>query len=105
VSQATGSTRPTSKSTATYRSRDTIPGAFRAVVAQHPDRVAYREPTCSVTYGQLDALSNRVARHLIRRDRDQPMVFVAPLRVESFALVLGALKAAVLVTPLDPRWP
>jgi acyl-CoA synthetase (AMP-forming)/AMP-acid ligase II/thioesterase domain-containing protein/acyl carrier protein len=105
VSQATGSTRPTSKSTATYRSRDTIPGAFRAVVAQHPDRVAYREPTRSVTYGQLDALSNRVARHLIRRDRDQPMVFVAPLRVESFALVLGALKAAVLVTPLDPRWP
>src|SRR5439155_19173112 len=82
-----------------------IPDAFRAVVAQCADRVAYRDRQRSITYGDLDAESDRVARRLVDRARHGPLVILAPLRIDSLALLLGALKAGVLAVPLDPRWP
>ena len=83
----------------------TIPHAFRRVVAQQPDRLAYTDLHRSVTYREFDLTSNGVANELLARGDDRPLVVVAPLTIDSVAILHGALKAGRLVVPLDPRWP
>jgi amino acid adenylation domain-containing protein len=105
MSRVTGAIPATSSSTATRASRDTIPDAFRTIVEQHPDRVAYDDRTGSLTYRELHARANGVARELLTLDDDRPLVVVAPVRSESLVLAHGALKAGRMFAPLDPRWP
>jgi amino acid adenylation domain-containing protein len=59
----------------------------------------------SITFGELDAETNRVAHGLLETGDTRPVVAVAPVRIDSLVLVLGALKAGRLVAPIDPRWP
>ncbi|HEU5306808.1 MAG TPA: AMP-binding protein [Acidimicrobiia bacterium] len=84
---------------------ETVADAFRAAAAEHPDRLAARDRGRSFTYGELDRETNRIAHGLLALGDDAPVVVVAPLRVGSLALIVGALKAGRLVAPLDPRWP
>jgi non-ribosomal peptide synthetase component F len=105
LSQVTGSSRHSTRRTPTTASPLTIPDSFRAVVAQHPDRLAYQDRNRSVTYAEFDRESNAVANSLLRILDDRPLALVAPVSIDSFTLVFGALKAGRLVAPLDPRWP
>jgi acyl-CoA synthetase (AMP-forming)/AMP-acid ligase II/thioesterase domain-containing protein/acyl carrier protein len=84
---------------------DTVPGAFRAAASQHPDRLALQDRERAVTYRELDAETNRIAHALLALDDPRPIVMVAPLRIGSLALIMGALKSGHLVATLDPRWP
>ena len=84
---------------------DTVPDAFRAVVAQHPDRLALQDRERSVTYAEFDRETNRIAHALLALDGTAPVVVVAPLRWHRWPLIIGAVKAGRLVAPLDPRWP
>ncbi|HEY3672158.1 MAG TPA: AMP-binding protein [Acidimicrobiia bacterium] len=83
----------------------TIPDALRVFVADGPDRLAFRDGTNSVTYGELDAASNGVAHRLLELGDDRPLLMVAPLDIPTIEILFGALKAGRLAVPLDPRWP
>jgi acyl-CoA synthetase (AMP-forming)/AMP-acid ligase II/acyl carrier protein len=83
----------------------TVPDGFRAAVAHAPERIAYRDTERSITYGELDRASNVAARHLLGLGETRPLVLIAPVRIDSLVLILGALKSGRLVAPLDPRWP
>ncbi|MFG2732973.1 amino acid adenylation domain-containing protein, partial [Streptomyces canus] len=80
---------------------------FRARVAQAPDAVAVVEGGRRVSYGELDALSDRVAAHLWgcgvgRGDR-------VAVRLERSADLIGALlgvwKAGAAYVPVDGAYP
>jgi len=80
---------------------------FRVVAARHPSKVAVEGAEHSLTYGELDDLSNRVAMALVTRGirpghrvglhfEREPRLLVA---------LLGVLKSGAGVAPLMPSLP
>jgi amino acid adenylation domain-containing protein len=75
--------------------------------AASPDREAVRCLGRSLTYGELDASANAVARALIAggvQPADRVAILL-PKRVETIACVYGILKAGAAYVPLDPKGP
>jgi amino acid adenylation domain-containing protein len=83
-----------------------IPARFEEQTRRHPDRTAIGGTDWQPTYADLDAASNRIARHVLDRVGEGARVALllrhdAPL----IAAVLGAVKAgasAVSLNPTDP---
>ncbi|MFB8009813.1 amino acid adenylation domain-containing protein, partial [Nocardia sp. NPDC056000] len=87
--------------------RVTVPELFGAQVLRDPDAVAVLRGDALLTYGELAAASNRLARSLIARGVG-PESFVALVLPRSEQLVVAML--AVLATgaayvPVDPEYP
>ena len=61
----------------------------------------------SLTYGQLESLSNRIAHHLIAAGVAPAMRVGVSLerRVEMVAALLGIMKAGAAYVPIDPHYP
>ena len=75
-----------------------------ATAREASGRIALQDPARTLTYGQLDALMDRVAAAL-QRDGVAPgetVAICAASRVEYVAVFLGALRAGVAVAPLAP---
>lgn len=72
-----------------------------------PHRPAVRCAGRSLSYGELDAAANGVARALIDSGirRGDRVAIHLPKRVETVAAVYGALKAGAAYVPLDPKAP
>ncbi|WP_069812290.1 non-ribosomal peptide synthetase [Streptomyces sp. TP-A0874] len=81
----------------------TLPELFGRLVAAQPDAVAIVAGELSVTYGQLDTRSNRIARLLAARGvGTESVVGVAvPRSIDMVATVLAALKLGAAFLPLD----
>ncbi|MFH8737137.1 amino acid adenylation domain-containing protein [Streptomyces sp. NPDC017964] len=85
-----------------------VPERFAAQVDAHPDAVAVVEADGGqLTYGQLDVLANRVAHLLTARGvgAEDRVGVLLPGGGALAAAVLGVLKAAAVVLPLDPGYP
>ncbi|VWX59934.1 Acyl-CoA synthetase (AMP-forming)/AMP-acid ligase II [Burkholderiales bacterium 8X] len=83
-------------------------GAIAELVGLHaaeaPDRIALIDPAGTLSYGELDALMDRIAASL-QRDGLEPGGAIAICAASSAryaALFLGALRAGVVVAPLAP---
>jgi amino acid adenylation domain-containing protein len=75
--------------------------------ARHPHRPAVASSDCLLTYSELDELSNKVARALLRLGV-APGERVGLLAAKSAASVVGiygVLKAGACYVPLDPKAP
>ena len=75
--------------------------------ARQPRRPAVASGGCLLTYQELDQLSNKVARALLRLgvapgDR---VGILAPKSAASVIGIYGALKAGACYVPLDPKAP
>jgi amino acid adenylation domain-containing protein len=75
--------------------------------ARHPQRPAVASSGSLLTYQELDQLSNKVARALLRvgvapGDR---VGILAPKSVPAVAGIYGVLKAGACYVPLDPKAP
>jgi amino acid adenylation domain-containing protein len=84
-----------------------LPAAFRHMAERHPDRAAVVDGDTRLTYGELDAFSDRLAAGLAGRGLD-PGVFVGILidrTVRTPVAILGVLKAGCAYVPLDPEYP
>ncbi len=84
-----------------------LPSRFERQAREHPERLAVRSPSRSLTYGELNLLSNRIARAILERRGGVPEP-VALLLSQDWPLpaaILGALKAGKLYVPLDPAHP
>ncbi|MFB7358222.1 amino acid adenylation domain-containing protein [Streptomyces gardneri] len=81
----------------------TLPALFARWVAERPDAVAVVERSRSVTYAQLDARADRLARLLAARGVGaESVVGVAvPRSVDMIATVVAALKLGAAFLPLD----
>ncbi|MFE0177215.1 non-ribosomal peptide synthase/polyketide synthase [Streptomyces sp. NPDC059002] len=85
----------------------TVAALFEQVAAAHAERPAIIDDAQTLTYAELDARANRLARLLIERGAGSER-FVAVAMPRSADLVVGALaalKAGAAYLPVDPDQP
>ncbi|MEU2561452.1 amino acid adenylation domain-containing protein [Streptomyces longispororuber] len=80
----------------------TIPALFARWVAAAPDAVAVERGDDTLTYRQLDARADRLARLLVRRGvrPESPVAVAVPRSPEYVVAVLAVLKAGAVHVPL-----
>ncbi|MBQ0024242.1 MAG: amino acid adenylation domain-containing protein [Bacteroidales bacterium] len=79
----------------------TILSLFRQAAAEHPDNLAVTFREHSLTYRELDRLSDRIAAAI-----ESEVVAIMVNRSEMFpAYTLAAMKAGATYQPLDPSYP
>ncbi len=85
----------------------TVPGLFEEQAAGTPDAVAVCCDGAWVSYGELNARANRLARLLVARGAGPERVVALALErsVELVVGVLGVLKAGAAYLPVDPGYP
>ncbi|WP_308248560.1 non-ribosomal peptide synthase/polyketide synthase [Nocardia sp. MH4] len=86
---------------------ETMLDRFAAIAARHPHAVAVKAEGATLTYGELDAWSNRLARRLVGAGvGPETLVAVAlPRSVELAVALLAVLKAGGGYLPIDPNYP
>src|SRR5262245_40091856 len=100
-------TAPTAIRTAADAS-DSIVRLLKASAARRPSHVAVEDPPdASITYAELDELSDRVRdRLLVLGVRPGDRVGVSMRKtIDAYACILGALKAGAAYVPVDPAAP
>lgn len=90
-----------------YAYQGPIHGLFEQQVQRRPDAVAVEFGTQTLTYRQLDAKANQLARYLQARGigPDIPVAVGLDRSVEMIIAILGTLKAGGVYLPLDPTYP
>ncbi|MCW5623126.1 MAG: amino acid adenylation domain-containing protein [Burkholderiales bacterium] len=80
---------------------------FERQVDRTPDARAAASPDGALSYRDLDAAANRVARHLIDRGvgAESRVGVCLPRTPQLLAMLLGVLKAGAAYVPLDPALP
>ena len=80
---------------------------FEAQVDQRPTAAAVTLAERSLSYAELDARANRLARHLVARgvEPDSVVAIGFERSLEAMVAVLGVLKAGACYLPLDPGYP
>ncbi|MFJ8001340.1 amino acid adenylation domain-containing protein, partial [Streptomyces sp. NPDC096310] len=85
----------------------TLPDLFAEQAAARPDAIAVTADGASLTYAELDAAANRLARHLTGRGvGPETLVAVAMDRTPGLVTaLLAVLKAGGAYLPVDPAYP
>ncbi|MFH8616074.1 amino acid adenylation domain-containing protein [Streptomyces sp. NPDC017979] len=97
----------TAGGTSTPGDGDLLPELFAAQVARTPDAVAVECAQHQLTYAELDARSNRLARALIGRGvgpEDRVAVLLRP-GSDLVVALLAVVKSGAAYVPLDPKYP
>ncbi|HEX2202899.1 MAG TPA: amino acid adenylation domain-containing protein [Longimicrobium sp.] len=90
-----------------YPSESSIPALFEQWAARAPEAPAVVYGDESLTYGELNARANRLARHLVRLGVGAEARVGVHLErgVEMVVAMLAALKAGGAYVPLEPGYP
>ncbi|MGA4839088.1 amino acid adenylation domain-containing protein [Streptomyces sp. G45] len=85
----------------------TVPGLVEAQAARTPDALAVVSEDRELTYADLDARANRLARELIGRGVGPETVvgLALPRSADLVVGLLGVLKAGGAYLPIDPKYP
>ncbi|WP_170301571.1 non-ribosomal peptide synthase/polyketide synthase [Saccharopolyspora hirsuta] len=85
----------------------TVPELFEARAARHPEATAVVSEGASLTYGELNARANRLARLLVERGSGPGSVVavVLPRSAELIVALLAVLKSGAAYLPVDPAYP
>ncbi len=85
----------------------TVPELFAAQVARTPDHSALVFEDEELTYAELDAVSNRLARVLAVRGAgpERVVALALPRSTHLVTAILAVLKAGAAYLPLDPGYP
>jgi amino acid adenylation domain-containing protein len=80
---------------------------FEAQAAAHPDAVAAVRGTRRLTYAELNARANRLARSLLAHGlpREGVVAVVSERNLDWLAAVLGIFKAGGAYLPIEPHFP
>ncbi|OLF09115.1 hypothetical protein BLA60_21305 [Actinophytocola xinjiangensis] len=86
---------------------NTFGALFEAQVARTPHRPAVVGEDVTLTYAELNARANRLARVLVARGAgpDRYVVVALPRSVDWLVAVWAVLKSGAGYVPVDPRWP
>lgn len=85
----------------------TLPELFEAQVLRTPDAVAVACGGTEVSYAELDARANRLARYLTGRGvgPESTVAVVMERSVDLVVAMLAVVKAGGVYVPLDPAYP
>ncbi|AXE82377.1 non-ribosomal peptide synthetase [Streptomyces atratus] len=85
----------------------TVVGLFEAQAARTPDAIALVHDDVELTYAELDARANRLARHLAGRGIGPETVVAAVFErtVDLVVALLGVIKSGAAYLPIDPAYP
>lgn len=80
---------------------------FANIVGKRRDAVAVVDEDVTWTYGEFDALTNRVAHTLLARlgPGPEPVVVIGQHRAAIIAAMFGILKAGKFIVSVDPHYP
>ena len=86
---------------------DLLHEIFEAQADARPDAVAVVFGPQRRTYADLEEKANRLARHLRDRgvERGSLVAMVLHRSIDTYAALLGILKAGAAYVPLDPEYP
>ena len=89
------------------RADETLPLLFRRQAGHAPERLAISFESTSLTYGELDDRSDRLAAHLRERGigRGQLVGIFTSRGLDMVVGLLGVLKAGAAYVPMDPSYP
>jgi amino acid adenylation domain-containing protein len=84
-----------------------IPARFEQIVACHHHRLAVKSAEWSMTYGELNRNSNRIATAILNAvgERQEPVAVLCRHDMPVIAAILGILKAGKFYLPMDADWP
>ncbi|MEV6808875.1 amino acid adenylation domain-containing protein [Streptomyces sp. NPDC051129] len=87
--------------------RTTLPELFAAQVTRTPDATAVHAASGSLSYAELDARSNQLARHLIQAGAgpEKVVALALPRSPEAVVAVLGVLKSGAAYLPVEADEP
>ncbi|GGJ08653.1 hypothetical protein GCM10010121_018760 [Streptomyces brasiliensis] len=93
--------------TAAELPRVTVPQLIDAQAARTPDAIAIVSAGGALTYAELDARAERLARHLTRSGLGPESVIglCLPPGPEMIAAILGVWRAGAAYLPIDPQQP
>ncbi|MFE2109337.1 amino acid adenylation domain-containing protein, partial [Kitasatospora sp. NPDC059463] len=85
----------------------TLPALFEAQAARTPQRLAVLDAERELTYAQLEAEANRLARLLIGLGAgpERPVAVALPRSAASVVAMLAVVKAGSVYLPVDPDYP
>ncbi|MFD6421779.1 amino acid adenylation domain-containing protein [Streptomyces sp. NPDC060198] len=85
----------------------TVPEAVREQAVRTPHAVAVRDDRTSLTYAELDARADALARALRERGtgREDRVAVAAPPSVHTVVAMLAVLRAGAAYVPVDPEYP
>src|SRR5947208_16994487 len=85
----------------------TLPELFADAVAGHADRTAVWSDAGPLSFAELDAAANRLARLLIGRGAgpERVVALVLPRSVQIVVAQLAVAKAGAAFLPVDPAYP
>lgn len=87
--------------------KNTLHGLVAKATVQFKDRTAVAGGGTSLTYAELDSLSNRIANFLQGKGigRGNRVAVLGERKVETIASILGILKAGAAYVPVDVSYP
>ncbi|WP_033018384.1 AMP-binding protein, partial [Streptomyces rimosus] len=88
--------------------RTSLAEAFQARASAHPDAPAVTADGTTLTYAELNARANRLARHLISEygvGRESRVAVLLDRSADLVVAILAVLKAGGVYVPLDRRYP
>nr|WP_211264344.1 non-ribosomal peptide synthetase [Streptosporangium amethystogenes] len=85
----------------------TVVELFEAQAARTPDRIALAFGDVELSYAELDARANRLARYLAGRGvgPESVVAVVFERTVDLVVALLGVIKAGAAYLPIDPHYP
>ncbi|GGK79717.1 non-ribosomal peptide synthetase [Mangrovihabitans endophyticus] len=86
---------------------DTLPNRFEREVARRPDTVAVSDDRQELTYRELNARANRLARRLLGQGAGPDVLvgILLPRGCTAITAILAVLKTGAAYVPLDPNYP
>lgn len=84
-----------------------VPKRFEKIVRMHPDRLAVKRENRKLTYAELNAQANRIARKIVfhREISPAPVAILLEKDLGAVAATIGAFKSGEIHVALDPSYP
>ena len=90
-----------------YNETDSYIAEFQKVVEEYPDNIAIEYENETLSYKELDLISNQIANYLLSKGicKGQAIAVLFKKNIYMVAAILGVLKIGAIYIPIDKKYP